>query len=152
VPERVQEFVIGVDAMAARFHSAERIIREECARAMGVARAWIHTTRVALVPKGRGELMTALYEDITIDRTLKRVELRAGARPPMEAIRVFVDKGTGIYAGHPPWAERTEQGNLQYHLGQRPQPFEEEALDSNRRTVVALFRDAGHRMSVRLSR
>jgi hypothetical protein len=75
---------------------------------------------------------------------------------------VYVERGTGIYAGRTPWTitardwrhplpiPTSADGLLYRHSatiqGARPHPFIEESVAANREHVKMLFREAGRRM------
>lgn len=59
---------------------------------------------------------------------------------------VYVHEGTGIYAKdgkgrkEVPWRYRTPDGKWHTTKGQKPQPFLQNAVDSNRRQILNTFR------------
>lgn len=74
------------------------------------------------------------------------VEEREGVVGSNEEYAVYVHEGTGIYAKEGrgrrevPWRYRTPDGKWHTTKGQKPQPFLQDAVDSNRQKILNIFK------------
>lgn len=92
-------------------------------------------------PVDSGQLRNSITHEV-IDGNVGRVGTNVEYAP-------YVEYGTGLFSSkgngrQTPWSYQDAQGNWHRTSGQKPQPYLQPALDSNRRTIMQKLKDGIH--------